>query len=138
MKRPENRTDKQTVKLSELLQYNLRSVRAHLLREDFQQFWEYVSPAWAGKFLDQCYTRTMQSKFEPMTKVALSLRNHRKLILNWFRAKGALSSGTVEGFNNKVKLTTRKSYGFRTYEAIETSLYHNLGAPPELGFTQRF
>ena len=38
LKWPENRTDKQTVKLSELLQYNLRSVRAHLLREDFQQF----------------------------------------------------------------------------------------------------
>ena len=62
------------MKLSELLQYNLRSVRAHLLREDFQQFWEYVSPAWAGKLLDQCYTRTMQSKLEPMKKVALSLR----------------------------------------------------------------
>ena len=80
----------------------------------------------------------MQSKLELMKKVALSLRNHRKLILNWFRAKGALSSGTVEGFNNKVKLTTRKSYGFRTYEAIETSLYHNLGALPKLELTNRF
>ena len=80
----------------------------------------------------------MQSKFEPMKKVALSLRNHRKLILNWFRAKGTLSSGTVEGFSNKVKLTTRESYGFRTYEVIETSLYHNRGALPELEFTHRF
>ena len=52
--------------------------------------------------------------------------------------EGALSSGTVEGFNNKVKLTTRKSYGFRTYEAIETSLYHNLGALPKLELTHRF
>ena len=80
----------------------------------------------------------MQSKFEPMKKVALSLRNHRKLILNGFRAKGALSSGAGEGFSNKVKLTTGESYGFRTYEAIETSLYHNLGALPELEFTHRF
>ncbi len=46
LKRPENRTEKQTVKVSELLQYNLRSVRAHLQREDFQRFWEYKSPAW--------------------------------------------------------------------------------------------
>jgi transposase len=138
LKRPENRTDKQTVKLAELLKYNLRSVRAHLLREDFQQFWEYKSPTWAGKFLDQWCTRTMRSKLEPMKKVARTLRNHRELILNWFRAKGALSSGVVEGFNNKVKLTTRKSYGFRTYEAIEFSLYHNLGALPEPEFTHRF
>jgi len=60
------------------------------------------------------------------------------LILNWFRAKGAISSGTVEGLNNKVKLTTRKSYGFRTYEAIETALYHNLGHLPEPEFTHKF
>jgi len=138
LKRPENRTDKQTVKLSELLQYNLRSVRAHLQREDFQRFWEYKSPAWAGKFLDQWCMRTMRSQLEPMKKVARTLRNHRALLLNWFRAKGALSSGVVEGFNNKVKLTTRKSYGFRTYEAIEISLYHNLGALPEPEFTHKF
>lgn len=138
LKRPENLTDKQTVKLSELLEYNLKSVRAHLLREDFQQFWEYLSPAWAGMFLDQWCTRTMRSKLDPMKKVARTLRNHRELILNWFRAKGSLSSGTVEGFNNKVKLTTRKSYGFRTYEAIETTLYHNLGDLPEPRFTHKF
>jgi transposase len=138
LKRPENRTEKQTVKLSELLKYNLRSVRAHLLREDFDRFWEYVSPAWAGKFLDEWCTRTMRSQLEPMKKVARTLRNHRELILNWFRAKRALSSGVVEGFNNKVKLTTRKSYGFRTYEAVETALYHNLAALPEPEFTHRF
>jgi transposase len=138
LKRRENLTDKQTIKLAELLKYNLRSVRAHLLREDFQQFWEYVSPAWAGKFLDEWCTRTMRSQLEPMKKVACTLRNHRELILNWFRAKGALSSGVVEGFNNKVKLTTRKSYGFRTYEAIETALYHNLGALPGPEFTHNF
>lgn len=138
LKRRENLTDKQTAKLAELLKYNLRSVRAHLLREDFQRFWEYLSPFWAGKFLDQWCTRTMRSKLEPMKEVARTLRYHRELLLNWFRAKGALSSGVVEGFNNKVKLTTRKSYGFRTYEAIETALYHNLGALPQPDFTHRF
>ena len=138
LKRRENLTSKETVKLSELLQYNLRSVRAHLQREDFQRFWEYASPAWAGKFLDQWCTRTMRSRIEPMKKVARTLRNHRVLILNWFRAKGAISAGIVEGMNNNVKLTTRKSYGFRTYEAIETALYHNLGHLPEPEFTHRF
>jgi len=57
---------------------------------------------------------------------------------NWFRAKGAISAGIDEGLNNKVKLTTRKSYGFRTYNAIETTLYHNLGSLPEPEFTHRF
>jgi transposase len=138
LKRRENLTDKQTVKLRELLRYNLRSVRAYLLREDFQQFWEYQAPGWAGRFLDEWCARTMRSKIEPMKKVVRTLRNHRGLILNWFRAKGAISAGIVEGLNNKVKLTTRKSYGYRTYEAVQTSLYHNLGCLPEPEFTHRF
>ena len=138
LKRRENLTDQQTVKRSERLKYNLRSVRAHLLREDFQRFWEYVRPGWAGKFLDQWCPRTMRSQLEPMKEVARMLRNHRELLLNGFRAKGALSCGVVEGFNTKVKRTPRKSYGFRTYEAVETALYHNLGALPEPEFTHRF
>jgi transposase len=138
LKRRENLTDKETVKLSELLQYNLQSVRSHLLREDFQRFWEYSSPGWAVKFLDQWCTRTMRSKIEPMKKIAISLRQHRDLILNWFRAKGTVSAGSVEGLNNKAKLTIRKAYGFRTYEAIEIALYHTLGNLPEPNFTHEF
>jgi transposase len=138
LKRPENRTEKETVKLSELLQYNLQSVRSHLLREDFQRFWEYVSPGWAVKFLDQWCTRTMRSKIEPMKKIVGTLREHRDLILNWFRAKGMVSAGSVEGLNNKAKLTIRKAYGFRTYKAIEIALYHTLGDLPEPHFTHEF
>jgi len=87
------------------------------------------------KFLDQWCTRTMRSKIEPMKKIAISLRQHRDLILNWFRAKGTVSAGSVEGLNNKAKLTIRKAYGFRTYEAIEIALYHTLGNLPEPNFT---
>jgi transposase len=73
-----------------------------------------------------------------MKKVARTLRNHRPLILNWFRARGAISAGTVEGFNNKAKLTMRKAYGFRTERAMELALYHTLGALPEPAATHRF
>jgi transposase len=138
LKRRENLTEKQTVKLTELLQYNLKSVRSHLMREDFQRFWEYVSPAWAGKFLDEWCLRTMRSRIEPMKKVARSLREHRDLILNWFRARGTVSGGAVEGLNNKTKLTIRKAYGFRTYNAVETALYHTIGNLPEPEFTHEF
>ena len=138
LKRPENMTDKQTVKLQEILQYNLKSVRSYLLKEDFQRFWEYLSPGWAGKFLDEWCTRALRSQIEPMKQVARTLREHRELILNWFRADGELSSGTVEGFNNKLKLITRKAYGFRTQKAYETALYQNLGALPEPKFTHEF
>jgi len=138
LKRPENRTDKETVKLSEILRYNLRTVRAFLLGQEFQRFWEYTSAAWAGKFLDEWTSRVMRSRLEPMKKVARTLRSHRELILNWFRAHGELSSGAVEGLNNKVKLVTRKSYGFRTAEVAKLALLHNLGHLPEPKRTHRF
>ncbi len=131
LKRPENLSKKQESKLADLLRYNLKSVRSYLLKEDFQFFWTYKSPYWAGRFLDKWCTRTMRSMIEPMKKTARMLRQHRQLLLNWFRAKGQLSSGVVEGFNNKAKLTTRKAYGFRTYYATEIALYHTLGALPE-------
>ena len=126
LKRPENLTEKQGTKLADLLQYNLKSVRSYLLREEFQFFWTYQSPYWAGRFLDKWCTKTMRSKIEPMKKVAKMLRRHRPLLLNWFRGKKQFSSGIVEGFNNKAKLTTRKAYGFRTYHAAAIALYHAL------------
>ena len=118
--------------------YNLRTVRSYLLKEDFQFFWSYTSPYWAGQFLETWCTRTLRSKLEPMKKIARMLRRHRELLLNYFRAHGQLSSGVVEGLNTKAKLTTRKAFGFRTYHALELALYHTLGALPEPQFTHRF
>jgi transposase len=138
LKRPENLTGKQTVKLAELVKYNLRSVKSYLLREDFQRFWTYQYAGWARRFLQEWCTRTMRSKIEPMKKVARMLRGHEELILNWFKARGTISAGVAEGLNNKVKLTTRKAYGFRTFDAVKTALYHNLGSLPEPKFTHRF
>ncbi len=138
LKRKENLTEHQEAKLKDLLKYNLRSIRAYLLKEDFHGFWEYVSAGWAGKYLDRWCTRVMRSKIEPMKKVAKTIRNHKPLILNWFKAKKAFSSGIVEGLNNKVKVATKKAYGFRTYSCIEIALYHQLGKLPEPPMTHRF
>ena len=138
LKRPANLTEKQTVKLAEVLKYNLRTVRAYLLREEFQLLWGYTYAAWAGKFLDEWANRVMRSRLEPLKKVARTIRTHRGLILNWFRAKGQVSAGAVEGLNNKVKVVTKKSYGFRTAEVAELALLHNLGALPEPERPHRF
>jgi len=51
----------------------------------------------------------------------------RELILNWFKAKKVFSSDVVGGLNNKMKVTMRKSYGFRTATATPIALYHALG-----------
>jgi transposase len=53
------------------------------------------------------------------------------LLLNGFRAQGAISGGAVEGLNNQAKLTMRNAFGFRTYPALELALYHTPGKLPE-------
>ena len=116
----ENLKTEQRFRLRDLLRYNLKTVRAYLLKEAFQQLWDYNSPAWAGKFLDEWCRQMMRSRIEPMKKIARSLRQHRELILNYFRAQKLLSSGVVEGLNNKAKVTMRKSYGFRTFRVPRT------------------
>ena len=130
LKNPENLNASQKVKLKDLLLCNLKTIRAYLLKEDFKSFWEYKSTAWAGKFLDAWCTQVMRSKLEPMKRVAKTIRSHKALLLNWFEAKNMISLGAVEGQNNKAKVVTRKSYGFKTAEILKISLYHKLGKLP--------
>jgi transposase len=138
LKREENLKTEQRFRLRDLLRYNLKTVRAYLLKEAFQQLWDYNSATWAGKFLDEWCRQVMRSRIEPMKKIARSMREHRELILNYFRAQKLLSSGVVEGLNNKAKVTMRKSYGFRTFRCLELALYHSLGKLPEPESTHDF
>jgi len=138
LKNPENLTEKQELKLEDVLQYRLKSVRAYLLKESFQLFWNYTSPYWAEWYLKKWCTRAMHSRLEPMKDFVRTLRSHQPLIMNWFKAKKQFSSGIVEGMNRKVNLVTRRGFGFRSYEVLKIALFHTMGGLPEPEFTHRF
>lgn len=138
LKNKKNLKERQLAKLKDILKYNLQTTKAYLLRESFQKFWEYESPVWAKKFLSRWTFVAMRSQIEPVKGVAKMLRRHEGLILNWFKTKKRLSNGIVEGFNNKAKLTMRKSYGFKLFETAELALYHVLGDLPEPELTHKF
>lgn len=125
-------------KLKALLASKLATGRAWELKEAFHPFWKYRSVLWAGGFLDAWCERAMRSRLEPMKKVARMLRAHEELLMNWFRARGEISSGAVEGLNNKMRVITRRSYGFRTFDAMTIATYHALGRLPEPESTHRF
>src|SRR3712207_5165641 len=78
LKREENLKPEQRFRLRDLLRYNLKTVRAYLLKEAFQQLWDFNSVTWAGKFLDEWCRQVMRSRFAPMKKIARSLRKHRE------------------------------------------------------------
>lgn len=138
LKRKERQTPNQKRKLREVLRYPLRTVRAFLLKDSFEAFWSYKTPKWAGWFLDKWCTRAMRSKLLPMKRIAKTLRKHKGLLMNWFAARSEIALGVVEGMNTNAKHAIRKARGFRTYEVMETALYHELGRLPEPPMTHEF
>ena len=138
LKRRENLTKPQRGRLRQLLKLNLKIARAYLLKEDFDHFWEYGSTALAGNFLDRWCQRAVASRIEPMKRMAGTLQTNRELLLNYFRAKKEYSSGVVEGLNNKVRVVTRRSYGFRQLDTLKIALFHTLGRLPEPELAHRF
>ena len=139
LKRPENLTERQHKQLNATLNKRwLKTVRAYLWKEKFQLFWEYTSPYWARQYLRRWCKGAMRSRLAPLKKFVRTVRAHEDLILNWFEAKKAFSSGAVEGMNRKINLITRKAYGYKTYETLEVALFHTLGHLPEPEHTHRF
>lgn len=138
LKNKENQTAKQVEKMSDLLKTNLKTVKAYLLKVDFNRFWTYENKEEAEQFLTEWCIRTNKTKLHHMKKVAKMLDKKKELILNWFEANPRLSSGIAEGFNNKAKLVIKKAYGFRTLEHLKTVLYHNMGDLPMPKSTHKF
>ncbi|MGC9159706.1 MAG: transposase, partial [Terracidiphilus sp.] len=92
----------------------LATARVWKLKEDFGHFWKYKSVPRASGFLDAGCERALRSPLEPMKGMARTLRAHEGRLRNGFRARGKLSSATVEGLINKLRVVTRRSCGFRT------------------------
>jgi len=138
LKHRRNWTKKERGRMRDLLCTSLRSVRGFLLVESFEHFWTYTSPTWAGKFLDGWCRRVLRSRLDPLKKVARTLRQHRRLLLNYFEAKKQFSNSIVEGLNNKLKTTLKRSYGFRSDLARKVALYHALAKLPEPQLTHSF
>jgi transposase len=131
LKAKKNLKSWQKTRLRDLVKINLRTVRAYLLKEQFQHFWTYTTVAGGQRFLAKWTTMAMRSRLPQFKVFARTLRKHQKELLNWFLARGSFASGATEGFNNKARVATRKAYGFRTYENAEIALYHTLGGLPE-------
>lgn len=138
MKNPENMTETQASKMKVLLDENLRSIRCYLRIREFEKFWKYKSVKWAEQFFDSWTTNALRSKIDPLKRKVKMLRRHKELLLNYFRAKNTYSSGVVEGLNNRVKVTIRKSYGFKQLDVLKIALYHQLGDLPEPSSTHKF
>src|ERR1700726_2424233 len=122
LKNPWNLTGEQKERLSTLVRWNTPIVRAYYLKEAFQLFWDYTQPKRAEDHLEKWMRSAMRSRLEPFKKFVRMLRGHLDGILAW--TKHRLSSGAVEGMNNKIKSISHRSFGFRTAQNFIAAIYH--------------
>jgi transposase len=98
-------------KLALLMDVNQPLYTAYLLKEDLRQFWNFPDRLSAMEFLADWLERAVESGLRHFIKVALSLIRHLQGLLSYFGHR--ISSGPIEGLNNKIKTLKRQAYGFR-------------------------
>lgn len=136
LKNPENLTEGQRVRLSELEKLNLKVNRAYLLKEAFRSFWDYTYRRNAEKYLDRWLWWATHARLEPMRDFAWMIRRHKKEILNYFKVP--ITNASVEGMNRKAKVVSQRAYGYRTFGTFQLALYHVMGDLPMPETTHRF
>ena len=85
LRRSENLGADKHCRLRDLLRYNLKTVRAYLLKEAFQQLWELQFACLGRQVAQRVVPPDHAIRIEPMKKIARSLRNHCELFLNYFQ-----------------------------------------------------
>lgn len=125
LKNPENLTEKQDLRLTELLEWNLKSVRAYLLKESFRELWSCRSRQAAERFLRQWCWMATHSRLTPLRDFAYMVRRHIDGILAWFEER--VSNGIAEALNNSAKAISHRARGFRSPDTFITMQYLCLG-----------
>jgi transposase len=122
LKNPWNLKTEERERLSTLVRWSTPMVRAHYLKEPFQLFWSYRQSARAEHPL-QCWMHSvMRSRLQLFKEFVRRLRLHLDSVLAWTRLR--VSNGALEGMNNKIKLVSHRSFGFRTVKNFTAAIYH--------------
>ena len=129
LKNPWNLTPSERRRFGRLMKTNHQVVRAYVLKEAFQQFWDYLYPGHAAKYLKQWFWWATHSRIQPMRDFAWTLRRHWKGIMAWTRLR--ISNGALEGMNNKIKSLAHRAFGFRKAQTFIDIIYHCCAGLPE-------
>ena len=122
LKNPENldedRNERQ--RLQAALELNQPLATAYYMKEDLRQLWSQREKASAQAFLDDWIRRAYISKISMLVKFAKTLAAHRTGILSYYDYP--ISTGPLEGTNNKIKTMKRQAYGFRDIEFFKLKI----------------
>jgi len=123
LKNPENLDDAkgERRRLDEALRINQPLATAYYMKEEFRHFWVQENWFAAKGFLDDWCRRAEASKLSVLMKMASSFQMHRTGLLNYYLSP--ISTGPLEGVNNKIKTLQRQAYGYRDEEFFHLRIY---------------
>lgn len=113
LKNPENLNYKkgEDIRLEKVLEINISLFYAYYLKEELRELWNQDNINDAIKLLEQWIEEVKETKIPQLQKVADLMIRHKTGILNWYKC--GISTGPLEGVNNKIKTMKRQAYGYR-------------------------
>lgn len=122
LKRPENldSSRQEPERLAEALRLNAPLATAYYLKEELNQVWEQDSQEEAQALLMQWIADAESSGLRMLQDFAKTLRAHAWGILAYYEYP--ISTGPLEGTNNKIKTMKRQAYGFRDKEFLKLKI----------------
>jgi transposase len=116
LKNPWNLTRSRRRKLSEVQRSNQQLYRAYLLKETLAQALDYRQPWRAQRALHAWLAWASRSRLQPFVRAARTIRKHLAGIVAYVRTR--LTNGLTEGLNGKIRVITRRAYGFHSPQAL--------------------
>ena len=123
LKNPENldETKGERARLEEALRLNQPLATSYYMKEEFRLFWKQENLTQATRFLDDWCRRAEASSVSVLKKMASTFQMHRTGLLNYHRCP--ISTGPLEGVNNKIKTLQRQAYGYRDQQFFKLRIY---------------
>jgi transposase len=107
-------------RLEEALKLNRPLALAYYMKEDLRQFWEQPGKRFATAFLNDWIRRAKASGIHLLQQMAKTLESHRAGLVAYYDFP--ISTGPLEGTNNKIKTMKRQAYGFRDHEFFKLKI----------------
>jgi len=122
LKNPENLDPKRNERerLEEALRMNQPLATVYYMKEDLRQIWEQPDKETATRVLEDWIRRAEASCIKVLQRFAGTLAMHRTGILAYYDCR--ISTGPLEGTNNKIKTMHRQAYGFRDKEFFKLKI----------------
>jgi transposase len=122
LKNPENLDDdrNEIERLMAALRLNQPLAIAYYLKEDLRQIWQQPNQRTARRVLKDWLARARASGIPMLLQFANTLEEHQTGILAWYQYP--ISTGPLEGINNKIQTMKRQAYGFRDLEYFKLKI----------------